>query len=609
MYKNKKIIAVITARGGSKGVPRKNIRDLAGKPLIAYSIEHCRASKYIDVFVTSSQDNEILDVAKKYGSEVVLRPHELAEDTTPTPPCLLHAVDEVAKKFGLNADLVITVQPTSPLRENDTIDRLIEFMVDGGYDSAMTVHEERHPFGKIENNTFIFLDPARRRQDRTPLFRENGAAYVTDVGLIRELKVLGGNIGILPSSDEESLDIDTLQDFALAEILMKQRFATGSASVSPTYFAPQSITPPPMKPPMQSLQIGKVTIGPNHPVVMIAEGCDNHNGSLAKAKEIAHSAKESGADIIKFQMHIPDEEMHKMETERTSSQMFSKWGSLYGFVEANRLPVDDHKELMDFCNKIGIQYLCTPFSLKAAQLLNEMGAEAFKIGSGETEDMPFIEETAKFRKPMIISTGMSTWEEITHTVDEVQKIGAPLSLAHCISVYSPKNAYQLHLGVIAELCDRFNVPVGLSDHTAPEGVHSRAGHDVSQQAEMFAAIALGACFIEKHFTLDRNQPDADSVFSLDPKALRTLVLDIRAAEESMSRERIIFEEEKPVWIWAKRSLVAAGRIAKDEVITREKITSKRPGTGIRSKFYREVMGKTARRDIEAGEMLQWGDIN
>lgn len=225
MYKNKKILAIITARGGSKGVPRKNIRDLCGKPLLAYSIEHCKASKYIDLCVTSSQDEEILTVAKKFGSNVVIRPTELAEDTTPTPPVLIHAMDEVLKTQNFIPDFVVTVQPTSPLRHADTFDRLISHAIDGGFDSAMTVHEDRHPFGTLdENGKFVFLDPARRRQDRKPLFRENGAAYVTDAKLLREkCVVLGENIGILTSDDAESLDIDTLQDFMLAEWLMRAR--------------------------------------------------------------------------------------------------------------------------------------------------------------------------------------------------------------------------------------------------------------------------------------------------------------------------------------------------------------------------------------------------
>src|SRR3989344_2536536 len=167
---------------------------------------------------------------------------------------------------------------------------------------------------------------------------------------------------------------------------------------------------------LKAIAIGSVPLGEDHPCVVIAEGGDNHRGSLALAQEMAQAAKEAGARIIKFQLHLPDEEMVKEKMEETSGAMFSKWGSLYGFIQKNLLSVDDHVRLMEYCNKIGIEYFCTPFSLKAAEILRDMGASAFKVGSGETEDLPFIEELAKMKKHMIVSTCMSTWEEIGLTV-------------------------------------------------------------------------------------------------------------------------------------------------------------------------------------------------
>ncbi len=359
----------------------------------------------------------------------------------------------------------------------------------------------------------------------------------------------------------------------------------------------------------QSIKIGAIEIGDGLPVRFIAEGCDNHGGSLARAKEMAQAAKESGADIIKFQLHIPDEEMHKEETERTSRDMFKKFGSLYDFIAKNALKPEEHAELMAYCRSIGVQYFCTPFSLKAAQLLRDMGAEGFKIGSGETEDLPFIEEAAAMGKPMIISTGMSEWDEIDLTVAAVKERKAPLALMHCISVYSSHYAGLLNLGTIAKLRARYDVPVGLSDHTAPEGLADARGRHVTQEETIFAAIGAGACMVEKHFTLDRSLPDADSKFSVDPKAVRELVATIRAAEECTKAERRIFEEEKPVHIWAKRSMVATQDIPAGTVISRAMLTSKRPGTGIRSKTYRQtVLGKVASRNIAAGALIQVADL-
>lgn len=356
------------------------------------------------------------------------------------------------------------------------------------------------------------------------------------------------------------------------------------------------------------LSLGLVSIGDDEPVLVIPEGCDNHRGNLSLAKEIAQAAKEAGAKIIKFQLHLPDEEMVKEEMEKTSGAMFSKWGSLYGFIQENLLPVEDHFKLFEYCKKIGIQYFCTPFSLKAAQILNEMGVPAFKIGSGETEDLPFIEEVAKMGKPMIISTGMSTWYEIFVTYSEMKRLSAPIAFAHCISVYSPKEASQLQLGVIREMRYQYGVLVGLSDHTSPEGVADSSGRKVSQEETIWGAIGAGACFVEKHFTLDRNAPDADSKFSLDPKALKELIQTVRSAEEAFGKERIVFEEEKPVWVWAKRSVVAACDIPAGADISREMITSKRPGTGIRSKEYKKVLGRKANYFIPSGKIIRWEDL-
>ena len=356
------------------------------------------------------------------------------------------------------------------------------------------------------------------------------------------------------------------------------------------------------------IEIGSVRIGSGERGVVIPEGCDHHRGELSLAKEIAHAAKEAGAKIIKFQLHLPDEEMVEREMIKTSGAMFSKWGSLYGFIKENLLSPESHKELMDYCRKIGIQYFCTPFSLKAAEMLRDMGAEGFKIGSGETEDLPFIEEAAKMGKSMIVSTGMSTWNEVDLTVAAIKKIGTPFALAHCISIYSPTVTIQLNMGVIRDFQDRYGVVVGLSDHTPPEGVKDSSGRRVAQEETIWGAIGAGAKFVEKHFTLDRNAPDADSKFSLDPKALRDLIATVKAAEEAFGHTRDVLEEERPVWIWAKRSVVAARDIKKGTALARDMITSKRPGTGIRSKDYHSIMGRHAVRDIKKGEILNPEDI-
>src|SRR3989338_8189357 len=304
---------------------------------------------------------------------------------------------------------------------------------------------------------------------------------------------------------------------------------------------------------MNTIQIGKVEIGEGRPAAIIAEGCDNHMGSLSRAKEMAQAAKESGADIIKFQLHLPEEEMVKPEIEKlTSTPFFSKWGSLYGFVEKFLLKPEEHAQLKDYCDKIGIQYFCTPFSLKAAQLLNEMGAEAFKIGSGETEDLPMIEEVAKFGKPMMVSTGMTSLDELDLTANTLKSHNTPFCLAHCISVYPIKSRSTLKFGTIPYYQKRYGVPIGWSDHSAPEGIYDEELRRQIPEAEILAvALGSGATFIEKHFTLDRNADDGDSFFSHDPSTLKNLVKNVRHWEEALASRNEILKAEEWVRLWAK----------------------------------------------------------
>lgn len=357
------------------------------------------------------------------------------------------------------------------------------------------------------------------------------------------------------------------------------------------------------------IKVGNVTIGDNAPFVVIPEGCDNHHGSLAAAKELAQSAKEAGANIIKFQLHLPDEEMDRAGIAATSSQMFKQWGDLYGFIKENLLSVEDHVELIKYCQSIGIQYFCTPFSARAAHILKEIGGDAaYKIGSGETEDLPMIEDVASLGKPMFISTGMSTLEEIDMTVATVKEKNIPFSLLHCISSYPPKSENELHLGVIGDLQRRYNTIIGFSDHTSPDGLTTSNGQHIPESAIVWAAMAQGARYIEKHFTLDRKAPDADSRFSHDEKTLKELIAFSAAADKALDAKREIYSHEKDVWIWAKRSLFAAQLIPIGGVITRSMLTSKRPGIGIRSKDYKTIIGKVAKREIRIGEMIKLEDL-
>ncbi len=361
---------------------------------------------------------------------------------------------------------------------------------------------------------------------------------------------------------------------------------------------------------METLKItlNDIVISDDQPCLIVPDGCDNHMGSIERAKEMAHAAKSAGAKIIKWQLHLPEEEMVKDEAIAASKKMLAKWGSIWDFVNKFRLSVDDHYQLKQYCDKIGIQYFCTPFSLRAAEILKEMGVYGFKIGSGETEDLLMIEEVAKMKRPMIVSTGMSDISEVDSIAQTLRNAGVDFAFAHCLSIYEGQKANQLNYGVISEFKKRYGVPVGLSDHTPPDPIKAVNGADVSHEARIWAAIHQGANFIEKHFTLDRKQADADSCFSLNPQDLKNIIEIVEAAEEALGKERKVFEEEKPVAEWAKRSVVSAIDMPAGSVITRDMLTSKRPGTGIRSKDYKKILGKRTKILIPKNTLIKWEQI-
>ncbi|MEY8326419.1 N-acetylneuraminate synthase family protein [Lachnospiraceae bacterium 54-11] len=341
---------------------------------------------------------------------------------------------------------------------------------------------------------------------------------------------------------------------------------------------------------MFTFEIGGRKIGEGYPVYIIAEGCDNHMGNVDVAKEMCRQAKLAGADCIKFQHHLPDEEMLKDVPMSSNFDI-----PLYDFLKLHALTLEQHAELMKFCRKIGIQYLCTPFSLKAAYELNEIGVDAFKIGSGEMTDIPSLVKIAQIGKPMIISTGMSTLDEIQRTYEELLPFKIPIAFTNCLSEYPPKYE-DVNLNVIGRMRERFpNAIIGHSDHT-------------SDLYTCYAAVALGAALIEKHVILSKQIPGPDQTVSIDFYDLHNLVDGIRKIEAALGAEKVVHEDEKVIREWAFRSIVSCCPIKKGQMIKKDMVWSKRPGTGIPSYKMNEVIGKKAVCDIEENVLLKYSDF-
>ena len=326
-------------------------------------------------------------------------------------------------------------------------------------------------------------------------------------------------------------------------------------------------------------------------VLIIAEAGDQHFGSTELGKEMAFRAKIAGADCIKFQHHLPDEEM--LKDIPMSDNMKEP---LYDFLVKNAFTIKQHIEVSEYCKSIGIEYLCTPFSYKAAVELREnTSIQRFKIGSGEMTDIPSLKKIAALGLPMIISTGMSTYDEIDHTYGVIEPLVNELSLTYCVSEYPP--VYEdMNLLNIPKMIQRYpNAIIGHSDHT-PDLYTS------------FAAVALGAKIIEKHVILDKRMPGPDQSVSIDFNDLYYLVDGIRKVEDSMGGVKEVHQNEKIIREWAFRSVVSIQDIKKGELITENMVWTKRPGTGIPSKDITKVIGKVAKIDIKKDTLIKWENI-
>jgi sialic acid synthase SpsE len=340
------------------------------------------------------------------------------------------------------------------------------------------------------------------------------------------------------------------------------------------------------------VKIGDHLVGDGHPPFIIAEACVNHQGDFEIAKRMVYFAHAMGADAIKFQMHILQDEMLP---EVPMSDNFEK--SLWDVIDSTNFSTEQHRELIALCRGLGIQYLCTPFSRASVDVLQSLGVDAFKTGSGELTNAPFMRHIAAYGKPTIVSTGMSLMEEIGETVDIFKAAGTPLLLTHCVSAY-PCPYDRVNLGMVPRLAEAFDVPTGLSCHTP--SVYTALG-----------AVALGACVIEKHFTFDRMQKGPDHKSSIEGYELGELVKGCRAVWEARGATREIFPEEQQIVAWARESVVSLKPIPKGTRITSEMVSVKRPSPGpgvVPAKDLDKVIGAVTRADIAPDRQILWNDI-
>lgn len=343
---------------------------------------------------------------------------------------------------------------------------------------------------------------------------------------------------------------------------------------------------------MSSFEIAGRKIGPEHPPLVIAEVGINHEGSLAKALQLVDAAAQAGGEIVKFQCHITEDEM--IPTDMKPGQISDE--RLWDIIKRCELNEAEERKVQAACAAKGMIYLSTPFSRAAANRLQTMNVPAFKIGSGECNNYPLLAHIAEFGKPMIVSTGMNDLASIKKAVDVVRAKHAPIALLHCTSMY-PTPYEKVRLGGIGDLMRAFpDVPTGLSDHSM--GIWTCLG-----------AVALGACILEKHFTISRDWPGPDTPISIEPNELHDLIVGSRAVWQARGGSKSILPDERPVIDFAYATVVTIKPIKKGDVFGRDNTWVKRPGVGpIKAERYDEVLGKTALRDIPADTHVAPVDI-
>lgn len=349
---------------------------------------------------------------------------------------------------------------------------------------------------------------------------------------------------------------------------------------------------------MDKTQICNRIIGQGEPCFIIAEAGVNHNGNINIAKRLIDAAKEAGADAVKFQTFSAEElvtrNADKAEYQKSNFKVFE---SQYDMLKSLELDKTAFKELYDYSSKKSIIFLSTPFDQSSVDLLYDIGICAFKIPSGEINNTPLLRYIAQKNKTIILSTGMSTIAEVKYAINTIYECGnRDICLLHCVSNY-PAKVEDVNLAVMENLRRILGLPTGFSDHTP--------GITIA-----IAAVALGACIIEKHFTLDNNMTGPDHKASIEPRDLKLMVKAIRDVEiaigDGIKKPK---KNEEPIKAIARRSIVAKEDISTGTIISKDMLSIKRPGTGIEPKDIDLVLGKKTIAPLKKDEIIEFSKLS
>jgi len=330
---------------------------------------------------------------------------------------------------------------------------------------------------------------------------------------------------------------------------------------------------------------------------VIAEAGINHNGDVSLAKDMISAAYECGADCIKFQNFIADEYISiKAGRAGYQNQDSVKAKSQHQIIKECEITKDDTRELLEYSNKVGIEFLSTPFELSSFEMLMSLDVAAMKISSCNLTNYPLLEKVAETQIPVLLSTGMAVLAEVTKAVNIFKTSGSPLLLFQCTSNY-PSKIENANLRVINTYKELFNVPVGFSDHTPTN-------------TAAIAAVALGAVAVEKHFTLSKDLPGIDQKASIDPQGLKDLVIAVKESYDSLGKSfKVRTDEEQDTSVALRRSLVAARNINAGEILENDMVAIKRPGDGLSTDLLPDILNRRLTRPLQKDDLLSLDDFS
>jgi sialic acid synthase SpsE/CMP-N-acetylneuraminic acid synthetase len=572
MRKDCGILAVVIGRAGSKGLPGKNTRALAGRPLVCHTIEAAVAAETVDRVIVSTDSADIAAASESMSVDVVRRPAELATDTAAVDAAVRHAVEAV----GGDERVIVILYANVPVRPTDLIDRAVKLLLETGADSVQSFCA----VGKLHPHWMASLDAEHRvtpyvensihrRQDLPKLLAlDGGVIAVTRESLFAGRPedphvFLGADRRGLETAPGSVVDVDTLHDLYVAEAVLR---------------VPEPVAP----------KIGDRVIGPDEPPFVIAELGVNHDGSLSRALELVEAAHEAGADAIKLQWFEADRLLSRA-ARLARYQKDGGAGDPFEMLRALQLSADDFAMVVDRAHAAGLAAIATVFSVDLVAQAREIDFDAYKTASPDIVNRPLITALMGSGRPLLVSTG-------TASIDEVRTVTGwlgdhPHVLLQCVSGY-PTPDDSASLAGRAAMFEVNPNALGYSDHTTAVDTGG-------------FAVASGARLLEKHLTHDRAATGPDHATSLDPRQLKEYIRLAHRAWRMLGPPcKQVLHIEEDVRRVSRQSLTTTQALSAGHVIAAEELTIKRPGTGIEPWRLAEIVGRRLATSVEADMPLR-----